>query len=362
MSIINVDDIIGKGIFTPEYVKKLGKIAKSNSPVLITGETGTGKGVLARLIAQLSNRNKNKFVHVNCGAVTETLLESLLFGSKKGAYTGADKDQIGYFQEAEGGTIFLDEITETSLSFQTNLLKILDDGTIKIVGDSKDTKVNVRIIFATNKDIPKMIEEKTFKDDLYFRINVFSLYMPPLRERKSEIHGLVEFFMKKFSQKMNKTVIYISPECLNFLQNQYWKGNIRELSNAMEHAVTFTDENMIQMMHLPPKLLSAGSKLPIISHEDDDDNNFIKNDLGKFISLENCLTCNEMNKLVEQEYVLVRETIDRLYFKSLFIKTRGNISEISRISKIKRRTLYVKLNKLKFDIPIFRKNDNKTCL
>ena len=350
MKAITVSDRIGKGIFTAEYVKHLELIAKSNSNILITGETGAGKGVLAQMIAHLSHRKK--ILQVNCGAMTETLLETTLFGHKKGAFTDAKTDKIGHFQEADGGTLFLDEITETTLNLQTKLLKVLDDGHIRIVGDDKDTKVNVRMIFATNRDIEKEIKNDNFRQDLFYRISVHTLHMSPLRERTSEISELVIYFMKKFSDQMQKSVTHISPECLQVFMNHQWAGNIRELSNVIERAVGLTIDNEIHLDHLPSSILSADTKsIKAIAN----DFNQIENNI--VISSMACLNCGVINKLSELDYTLARDAFDKIYFENLLKKTGGNIAKASKLCKINRKTLDTRLNKLNINKATFRKKE-----
>ncbi|MFA7543825.1 MAG: sigma-54 dependent transcriptional regulator, partial [Candidatus Cloacimonadaceae bacterium] len=184
---LNTNLVIGNSAKVQSVIQKVKKIANLDTIALITGETGTGKSVFAELIHQNSNRRANKFVAVNCGSLTETLLESLLFGHKRGAFTDAHRDKMGYFQEANGGTLFLDEITETSLAFQVKLLKVLETGKFRAVGSDSDLSSDVRIVAATNKDIKKTVAEGTFREDLYYRLNVINLHIPPLRERKDDI-------------------------------------------------------------------------------------------------------------------------------------------------------------------------------
>ncbi|MCK9334762.1 MAG: sigma-54 dependent transcriptional regulator, partial [Candidatus Cloacimonetes bacterium] len=229
--------VIGNSSSIQALIQKVKKIAVLDTTALITGETGVGKSVFAELIHQNSKRRAQKFVAVNCGSLTETLLESLLFGHKRGAFTDANRDKIGYFQEASGGTLFLDEITETSLAFQVKLLKVLESGKFRAVGSDGDLQTDTRIIAATNKDLQKMVAEGSFREDLFYRLNVITLNIPPLRERRDDIKILANAFVKEFCTKYGKTELKISPGVLSMLFRHRWSGNIRELRNAMEHAV-----------------------------------------------------------------------------------------------------------------------------
>jgi DNA-binding NtrC family response regulator len=210
---IETDLIIGNSLAIQALLQKVQKIAKLDTLALLTGETGVGKSVFAELIHRNSLRKHQKFVAVNCGSLTETLLESLLFGHKKGAFTDAFRDKIGYFQEANGGTLFLDEITETSLAFQVKLLKVLESGIFRMVGSEHDMRTDVRIIAATNKDIKDCVSAGSFREDLYYRLNVIKLHIPPLRERRDDIKILASAFTQEFCTKYKKSELKLSPGC-----------------------------------------------------------------------------------------------------------------------------------------------------
>ncbi|MCA9406925.1 MAG: sigma-54-dependent Fis family transcriptional regulator, partial [Candidatus Omnitrophica bacterium] len=213
-------------------------VADSNATILITGESGTGKGMVAKAIHQSDKTRKDKrFIEVSCGALSETLLESELFGHVKGAFTGAIKDKEGRFEYADGGTIFLDEIDTFSPELQVKLLRVLQDGVFERVGDNKTLKAHARVIVATNKDLLELIEDGEFREDLYYRINVINIKMPPLRERKEDLEGLVAFFVTECARKNNKKIEGVSPEVMALFQDYAWPGNIRELQNAIEGAV-----------------------------------------------------------------------------------------------------------------------------
>jgi len=221
------------------------KIARTNSPVLILGETGSGKGMLAQFIHLKSKRKNKKFLTINCGTIPETLLESELFGHKKGAFTGAVADKKGLLEEAQGGTIFLDEITNTTPGFQAKLLEAIEDKIIRRVGETQVRKIDVRFLFATNKDIEIEVEENRFRRDLYYRINVFCIELPPLRERVNDIPVLARLFLKKFSREMNKNIKDFTPEAMQKMKEYMWPGNVRELQNVIERAVVIAKGEFI---------------------------------------------------------------------------------------------------------------------
>ena len=236
-----------------EKVKKRAiQVAHSDSTILITGESGTGKGLLARSIHSESERANEPFVSVNCAAIPEMLLESELFGYEKGAFTGAGKNgKLGKFQLADKGTIFLDEIGDMPLHLQVKLLTCLQNRQVDPVGATEPVKIDVRVIAATNKNLEKMIEEKTFREDLYFRLNVIPIYLPPLRERKEDIDVLLDFELKKLGRKLNKPMIGFSKEARGALNDYAWPGNVREIENVIEYAINMEEGNRIGVVNLP---------------------------------------------------------------------------------------------------------------
>jgi Nif-specific regulatory protein len=230
------------------------QVADSNATVLIRGESGTGKDLVAHAIHYNSTRGNKPFVKVNCTALPETLLESELFGHEKGAFTGAIERKIGRFEKANGGTIFLDEIGDFSINLQVKLLRIIQFREFERVGGNETIKANVRIIVATNKNLEEQIKEKLFREDLYYRINVFPIYLPPLRERKDDIMLLADYFLEQFSKENNKRITRISTPAIEMLTSYHWPGNIRELENCIERAVLLCNEDVIRSEHLPPSL------------------------------------------------------------------------------------------------------------
>ena len=230
--------------------------ARSNSTVLITGESGTGKEMFAKAIHYASPREDKPFITVNCGAIPENLLESELFGYEKGAFTGAsEKGKEGKFELADGGTIFLDEIGDMPLHLQVKILHVLQNMRFDRVGGSKSIIVDVRVIAATNKDLEKLIEEGSFREDLYYRLSVIPLSIPPLRERKDDIKQLMYHFLKKYNSFMNKKIERFSPEVEEIYTNHDWPGNVRELENAVEYGANMAFGNVIGIDEVPARIL-----------------------------------------------------------------------------------------------------------
>jgi two-component system, NtrC family, response regulator len=231
------DTVLGKSRAITEAITFAKKVAPSNTTVLLLGETGTGKEIFAQAIHEESDRRNKPLIAVNCSSFSDELLKSELFGHLTGSFTGATKDKKGLFEEADGGTLFLDEIGEMNLDLQARLLRVLEDGTFNRVGDSKSTKVNVRIIAATNKDLKREAENSRFRPDLFYRLAVFTIHLPPLAERTEDIEILGNHFLKEFSNKLNNKVKKMDDAFLKALNHHPWRGNIRELKNVMERAV-----------------------------------------------------------------------------------------------------------------------------
>jgi two-component system, NtrC family, response regulator AtoC len=236
------------------------KLTRVNTSVLIRGENGTGKELVARAIHFNSPRKDGPFVAVNCAAIPETLIESELFGHEKGAFTGAEQRHIGKFQYAAKGTLFLDEIGDTSPATQVKLLRVLQDHSFTPVGSSREVKSDVRIIAATNRDLEKMIREGKFREDLYYRLNVMPIFLPPLRERREDISSLVTHFIEKFNQEHGQRIQTISPEALKALEHFHWPGNIRELENAIEHGFVVETSATLTFQSLPEYIKKASKK------------------------------------------------------------------------------------------------------
>jgi two-component system, NtrC family, response regulator PilR len=248
------DHIIGASDKMRSLFELIETIAPQSSRVLITGESGTGKELVARAIHENSSRSKAPFVTINCGAFPETLLESELFGYMKGAFTGANENRRGLFQAADGGTLFMDEIGNMSLTMQVKLYRVLQEGKIRPLGSTEETDVDVRVIAATNKDFTEEIAEGRFREDLYYRLSVIPIHLPPLRERPEDIPLLVRAFLDRFSKSMNKKIDGIESEAMRRLEVYEWPGNVRELENTIERAIALEAGSRISVEALPPKI------------------------------------------------------------------------------------------------------------
>lgn len=299
--------IIGQSDCLQQVVKLAQKVAVTDVPVLLTGETGTGKEVFAHAIHAASNRAQYPIVEINCSAFSKDLLESELFGYKAGAFTGAVKDKKGLLEIANHGTIFLDEIGEMAFELQARLLRILETGEYIKLGDTKLTQVNVRIISATNRHLKEEIEKGGFREDLFFRLSVFQIHLPALRERKEDIEGLVHLFLQRFASKFNKQIDGVTLPALQALRQAEWKGNIRELRNVIERSAIICD-NQITLEDLPIELQCSG----------------------------NCVSDNS------DEFALA--AIERKHIIKVLQHTNGNKTETARLLKIGLATLYRKID------------------
>ncbi|MCG9128266.1 sigma-54-dependent Fis family transcriptional regulator [Candidatus Poribacteria bacterium] len=255
--------IIGKSEQIQSVWRKVAKVAPTDATVLITGETGVGKEVIATTVHENSQRKGKAFKAVNCGVFYQDLLQSELFGHEKGAFTGATSQRRGVFELADGGTLFLDEIAEMSPEVQVKFLRVLENQEFTRLGGERNIKVDVRIIAATNVDLKHAVQSEKFREDLYYRLNLFHIHIPPLRERREDIPLFVNAFVNELSEKHNKQVIGIKPEALNYLQNVAWYGNVRELKNAIEYAIILTNSNEIELNDMPKDIESQHTKYPI---------------------------------------------------------------------------------------------------
>ena len=258
--IVQLGDMVSRSRTMTRIFGILDQVALSDSTVLIEGETGTGKELLARAIRNLSARKDRRFVGINCGALPDTLLESELFGYKKGAFTGAQKDKPGLFLAASGGTILLDEIGDTSPSFQVKLLRVLEEREFQPLGSVDKVRTDVRVIAATNRDLAQMVGEGVFRRDLFYRINVIHLKMPPLRQRREDIPLLIERFISRMNRLKDRAIAGIDSEALALLMDHSYPGNIRELENIIEHAFVLCTESMIGVRHLPADIVTLSKK------------------------------------------------------------------------------------------------------
>lgn len=243
--------LIGESPAMQNVFAAIRKASSTSATALITGESGSGKELVARAIHYSSVRTSAPFIPVNCGGIPESLLESELFGYVKGAFTGAHESRAGFFQTADGGTIFLDEIGETSIAMQVKLLRVLQDKKVRMVGDSRAREVDVRIIAATNKDLPSLIQSRVFREELYYRINIVTIELPPLRVRGGDIPLLIHHFAEKFASELGRTAPRFSEKAKEALQNYAWPGNVRELENVIQRLVVMSDEQIIEVPDLP---------------------------------------------------------------------------------------------------------------
>ena len=249
-----LDEMLGKSDVMQKVFRTIEKVAEYKTTVLVQGESGTGKELVARALHRRSPRDKGAFVAVNCGAIPEALLESELFGHKKGAFTDATADKKGLFEEADGGTLFLDEIGELPLALQVKLLRALQEGTVRRLGDTRDTQVDVRVIAATVRNLKKEADEGRFREDLYYRLNVLQVVVPPLRERKEDIPLLIEHFIERVNRRLGTSVRDVDAKARKLMLAYHWPGNVRELENLIERAVVLADGDVLGPDDLPERL------------------------------------------------------------------------------------------------------------
>lgn len=315
------DKLIGKNHRMQEIYQLINTLRDIDSTVLVTGTTGTGKGLLARTIHYNSARRDYPFITVDCGAIPETLLESELFGYEKGAFTGALKRRLGKFEQANKGTIFMDEIGDIPLPTQQKLLRVLQERRFERLGGDSTIEVDVRIIAATNKDLRKLVEEGDFREDLYYRLNIIPIHLPALKERMDDLVLLVTHFMEKYREKLKKDVRTISQDALNSMMRYHWPGNIRELENLMERAIIMTPGKDITKIDIPGERRNK--------------------EIYSFGKIDASLPL----KQVKREIV---EQVERKYLKELLEKNKGNINQVALQAKIDNKTLYEKMRKFNY--------------
>ncbi|WP_028581936.1 sigma-54-dependent transcriptional regulator [Desulfogranum japonicum] len=310
------DWLIGQSSVMEELFSQLRRIADSEASLLITGESGSGKELVARAVHQHSRRSDKPLITINCAAMPGQLLESELFGHKKGAFTSASQTTKGLFLEADGGTLFLDEVGEIPLDLQPKLLRALEERCVRPVGGTSEQHFNVRIIAATNRDLESAIEDGLFREDLFYRLNVIHLHMPPLRARGGDVLLLANKFIEQFSERQNKAVTGISEPAAEKLLNYNWPGNVRELRNAMEHAVALTLYDKIVLEDLPEKIRMSAQDHFLLSSQD------------------------------PMELITLEE-MERRYIMYVLENTKGNRTMAARIMGVDRKTLYRKLQRYK---------------
>jgi two-component system response regulator AtoC len=316
-----VGTIIGKSDVMMRLFETIERIGAYKSTVLISGESGTGKELVARAVHEHSPRAKNAFIAVNCGAIPDALLESELFGHVKGAFTDAFRDKKGMFEEADKGTLFLDEIGELPLNLQVKILRAIQEQEIRRVGDSKTIKIDVRIVAATIRNLKTEVDEKRFREDLYYRLNVLPIPLPPLRDRQDDIPLLVEAFVAKTAKRLSKKVTGVTPEALKLLARYPWPGNVRELENTIERACVFADDEVIGIEVLPEQIAESTSpmRLSLASGE---------------------LSIKRTTRIIEEE--LIRRALKQ---------TGGNRTAASKLLEISHRALLYKIKEYEIDIP-----------
>ncbi len=324
MGDIQLPNMIGNSTGMRDVYAKIAQVSHADTTALIRGESGTGKELVATSIHYASTRREKAFVKVNCAALSEGLLESELFGHEKGAFTGAMQYRKGRIEEAEGGTIFLDEIGDFSITTQVKLLRLLQEREYSVVGSNNVKKADVRFICATNRNLEEAVEEETFRQDLYYRINVFPINIPPLRERKSDILPLANHFIEKYAKSMNKTIRRISSTAIELLTNYYWPGNIRELENCIQHGILLSAGDTIQGADLPPSLAMPERK-------------------------NSPSTESNMKKRVEQ--------LEKDMITDALKATSGNVSAASRELGITARMVRYKIEKFKINVSHLSSNN-----
>ncbi len=304
-------ETIGASKAMHRVVSLIAKVAPTDSTVLLLGESGTGKEVLANAIHRLSQRREMPFIAINCAALPEPLLESEMFGHVKGAFTGADADKRGLFEEASSGTIFLDEVGDMALITQAKLLRVLQDGEIRRVGASTSQRVDVRVIAATNRDLEQAVARREFREDLYFRLNVIQIRIPPLRDRMDALPKLVGHFVERFAAQYDKPILQIDDHALALLRDYRYPGNVRELQSILEHAVILADDGVIRAHDLPEQVRREGTRLALPDYASDD-----------------------VLPLTDREAQAIRAALARL---------NGNQTEVARRLGISRSTLWRKM-------------------
>lgn len=318
----NISNIIGKSREMTDVFQLIKKVAPLNSTVLIEGESGTGKELIARAIHQNSPRDKKRFVAINCGAIPVNLLESELFGHERGAFTGAIQEKIGYFEVADNGTIFLDEISEMDQSLQVKLLRVIQEKRFQRIGGTKERRTDVRIITSTNRSLEQEVKKSCFRKDLYYRINVIKIFIPPLRKRREDIPLLSYHFLRKYSEEFEKNVRSVSPRVMNIFLHHRWEGNVRELENVIEHAVAMADDEEIKTTDLPDQFIDididAQVEKPLIPFDE------------------------------------AKRHFEKHYLEGVLERSRGKITKASTLSAIPRQNIYEKIKKYNINIERFR--------
>jgi DNA-binding NtrC family response regulator len=321
------DRFIGRSEVVKKIIAKVHKIARNESNILVTGETGTGKELIARAIYELSPRAQAPFIAVNCAAIPENLLESELFGYKKGGFTGAAADKKGLIEMADNGTLFLDEIGDLSLGLQSKLLRVLEYGEFRRVGDEEMRRVNIRVIAATNQDLPELITQKKFREDLFFRLNVIHIHIPPLRERKEDIPLLMRFFVERYDKLQSRNIISIDAKARAILMQYDYPGNVRELDNIIQHAFAMSEGDVITADDLPVHLQDISPFYRLDAHEDKG---------------------SKTGKWADRDLLL--SEVERMTILKAFDRHGSNHTKVAKALGVSRSTLWRKMKEYKINI------------
>ncbi len=352
------EKFVGESNEMQKVFNVIAKLAKVNTPVLIRGESGTGKELVAKAIHFNGPRKDEKFVTINCGAIPENLIESELFGHEKGAFTGADQRKIGKFQYAEGGTLFLDEIGDVSAAMQVKLLRVLQEKTFTPVGSNREIKVDVRIIAASHKPFEDMIKKGTFREDLFYRLNVLPVYLPPLRDRKSDIPHLVSYFTKHFNEVHGLTIKGFSDDALKALTEYKWPGNIRELRNVIEHCFIMESDELVQLKNLPEHIVHQNKG----QHDDDHDQtdssiidlddiesdvreNWVDTGTGSELPINFTLAFKEPPADKKMDFQRCKDFFEKEFIIHALKVNRGKINQTALNANIPKKTLLRKIEK-----------------
>ncbi len=340
--------MIGKTGLMQKVFHVINRLSKVETPVLVRGPSGTGKELVARAIHSNSSFKDGKFVAINCSAIPENLFESELFGHEKGSFTGADQRKIGKFQYAEGGTLFLDEVGDMPQLMQVKLLRVLQEKVFTPVGANREIETNVRIIAATNRPLEEMIKKGTFREDLYYRLNVMPIFLPPLNERREDIEQLVDLFVQKFNKAQGKKIHGASPDALSVLKKYDWPGNIRELENIIEHAFILEETTQLQLSSLPDKILEAvGIDVASIETSKDSPISYSQNDSTNQGEVDEDLESQEMIRIPEGDldFNKHKEAFEKEFIIKALKMFNGRINQTALHANIPKKTLLRKIEK-----------------
>ncbi|MCT4642362.1 MAG: sigma-54 dependent transcriptional regulator [Bacteriovoracaceae bacterium] len=346
------DKFVGESNSMKKVFNVISKLAQVSTPVLIRGESGTGKELVAKAIHFNGPRKDNKFVAVNCGAIAENLIESELFGHEKGAFTGADSRKIGKFQYAEGGTLFLDEIGDISAQMQVKLLRVLQEKKFTPVGSNREITADVRIIAASHKPFEQMIKDGSFREDLFYRLNVLPVYLPPLRERKSDIPHLINYYLAYFNNVHSLDVKGVKPDAMDVLKNYAWPGNIRELRNTIEHCFIMESSDFLTKSSLPMKMLEEGAQ--VLQEEKEDavidfkgiQNSVLDSETSSEVTEQYKFTfASSENGQIKLDFQAAKDMFEAEFIRQALMLHKGKINQTALNANIPKKTLLRKIEK-----------------